>query len=220
MDGNCQFVAVLSQIKFVNDRSRIKFNHMYLRRMLVSHFISCKDLLYDTVKQGILENYGWDNSEIGPFSIKGYLKYMMQNKSWGDSITLCLIASMWGVRITVLDSKNLNEVRTKHERQLNEDIDFLLLFNGVEEKGHYSCIRRSDRVPNEAKGLKRTSGFDVDKDCAERVMCNDPEWDQIMETGDWTIVKKEKLATYKSKGKLVEGGNKTKSTYTSKTGRT
>ena len=82
------------------------------------------------------------------------------------------------------------------------DIDFLLLFNGVEEKGCYSCFR-SDRVLNEAKGLKRTSGFDVEKDSAERVMCNDPEWDQTMETGDWTIVTKEKLATYKSKGKLV-----------------
>ena len=134
MDGNCQSVGVLSQVKFVNDRSRIKFNHMYLRRMLVSHFISCKDLLYDTVKQGILENYGWDNSEIGPFSIKGYMKYMMQNKSRRDSITLCLIASMWGVRITVLDSKNFNEVRIRHERQLNEDIDFLLLLMELKKK--------------------------------------------------------------------------------------
>ena len=62
--------------------------------MLVNHFVGTQDVLYDVVKQGILENYGWENSEVGHFSIKGYLKYIMKDTTWGDSITLCLLASM------------------------------------------------------------------------------------------------------------------------------
>ena len=170
--------------------------------MLVNHFVGTQDVLYD-VKQGILENYGWENSEVGPFSIKGYLKYIMKDTTWGDSITLCLLASMWGVRITIVDSKNFNETRIRHDRDLSKDIDFILLFNGIEEKGHYSSIRRSDRVLNEAKMLKRTAGYDVEKDCRERIMRNDAEWDKVVERANWSIVSNEKLASYKSKGKVI-----------------
>ena len=116
----------------------------------------------------------------------------------GDSITLCLLASMWGVRITVVDSKNFNETRIRHDRDLSKDIDFILLFNGIKEKGHYSSIRRSDRVLNEAKMLKRTTGYDVERDCRERVMRNDAEWDQVVERENWSIVRTDKLASYKS----------------------
>ena len=40
--------------------------------------------------------------DAGPFSIRSYLKYMVQDKVWGDSIFIGLVASMWGCRISVL----------------------------------------------------------------------------------------------------------------------
>ena len=43
--------------------------------------------------------------------MKGYLKYILKNKKWGDSIFLGLVASMWGCRITVLRADNGREVR-------------------------------------------------------------------------------------------------------------
>ena len=73
----------------------------------------------------------------------------------------------------------------------------------MEEKGHYSSIRRSDRVLNEARMLKRTRGYDVEKDCRERIMRNDAEWDKVVERENWSIVRNDKLASYKSKGKVV-----------------
>ena len=110
---------------------------------------------------------------------------------------------MWGVRITIVDSKNFNETRIRHHRDLSKDIDFILLFNGIREKGHYSSIRRSDRVLNEVRMLKRTRGYDVEKDCRERIMRNDAEWDKVVERENWSIVRNGKLASYKSKGKVV-----------------
>ena len=108
---------------------------------------------------------------------------------------------MWGVRITIVDSKNFNETRIRHDRDLSKDIDFILLFNGIEEKGHCSSIR-SDRVLNEARMLKRTRRYDVEKDCRERIMRNDAEWDKVVERENWSIVRNDKLASYKSKGKV------------------
>ena len=50
MDGNCQFTALLNQIKFVTGNHRVKFNHIFLRRMLVNHFVGAMELLHDVVK--------------------------------------------------------------------------------------------------------------------------------------------------------------------------
>ena len=51
------------------------------------------DLLYPIVKQGILENYGWQEEEdedddnalpkVGPFSIHSWAMYMKDNLVWG-----------------------------------------------------------------------------------------------------------------------------------------
>ena len=51
--------------------------------------------------------------------------------------------------------------------------------------------------------LKRTTGYDVEKDCRERIMRNDAEWDKVVERANWSIVRNEKLASYKSKGKVI-----------------
>ena len=56
---------------------------------------------------------------------------------------------------------------------------------------------------NEAKMLKRTTGYDVEKDCRESIMRNDAEWDKGVERVNWSIVRNEKLASYKSKGKVI-----------------
>ena len=49
---------------------------------------------------------GWSDryseSEPGPFSVKTYLKHILEDGKWGDIIVLYLIAAMWGIRITVI----------------------------------------------------------------------------------------------------------------------
>ena len=37
---------------------KLKFSPLHLRRQMVAHFIQNKDLLYDIVKEGLIENYG------------------------------------------------------------------------------------------------------------------------------------------------------------------
>ena len=101
---------------------------------------------------------------MGPFSVKGYLKYIQKNKKWGDSKFLGLVASMWGCRITVLSADNGREVRYKHDMSLG-DTDIGLLFNGKIESGHYSGLWRMEGEFMSSKAVKVSKGFDekVDK---------------------------------------------------------
>ena len=67
---------------------------------MVAHFVLFKDLLKVWMRDNIRSVYGGLEKEGGggrPFSVKGYLKYILQNKKWGDSIFLGLVASMWGM---------------------------------------------------------------------------------------------------------------------------
>ena len=57
----------------------------YLRHQIVAHFIKfhvlLKDWLNDNVKS--LDGSGEKGGDGGPFSIRGYLKYIVKGKVWG-----------------------------------------------------------------------------------------------------------------------------------------
>ena len=60
----------------------------------------------------------------------------------GDSIFVNLLASLWGVRITIVRCDTLTEIRYRHEGPLKE-VCIGLLYNGKEEGGgHYSPLVR------------------------------------------------------------------------------
>ena len=57
---------------------------------------------------------------------------------------LSLVCSMWGLRLSVVRSNNLMEVKFRHNGPL-KDVDLGLLYNGQEENGgHYSPLFRTD----------------------------------------------------------------------------
>ena len=153
-DGNCMFNAILKTLHFFNDydRERELYSAIHLRRQLITHMVGHIDLLYPAVKQGILENYGWKEEyedplpKVGPFSIYSWAMYMKDNLVWGDSIILSLLASMWSVRVTIVGSRTLYEVRFRHDLDL-EFTDIALVFNTPEGNDHYSgLIRRNQEV--------------------------------------------------------------------------
>ena len=45
----------------------------------------------------------------GPLSYKQYLRHVLQHHFWGDEIILYAISCMWNLRITVLNSRTLEE---------------------------------------------------------------------------------------------------------------
>ena len=80
------FNTIQKTLHFFSDRGRQLYGAIHLRRQLISHMVGHIDLLYPIVKQGILENYGWQEEEdedddddddnalpkVGPFSIHSW----------------------------------------------------------------------------------------------------------------------------------------------------
>ena len=48
-------------------------------------------------------------SHRGPFSYKVYLNKLLKREFWGDEVVLWAVSMMWGLKITVLNSKTLQE---------------------------------------------------------------------------------------------------------------
>ena len=84
-----------------------------------------------------------DYQKPGPFTFVQYLKYMMEDSSWGDEGIITLIGMMWNVTITVIlvSSKSpkkdkpcqFRQLKLRHDRQL-EDVDLVLIYAG---ESHY-----------------------------------------------------------------------------------
>ena len=80
-----------------------------------------------------------DYQKPGPFTFVQYLKYMMEDSSWGDEGIITLIGMMWNVTITVIlvSSKSpkkdkphqFRQLKLRHDRQL-EDVDLVLIYAG------------------------------------------------------------------------------------------
>ena len=70
------------------------------------------------ISSQITKIYGWcdkdSEMEPGPFSIKPYLKSMLEDCVWRDFIVSNLISAMWGVRISIVrgDSSHRSENKT------------------------------------------------------------------------------------------------------------
>ena len=94
-DGNCMFNAVLEEIQFDSDKDERWDNAERLRRQVIAFFCIKKDMFTDWITGHIRNKYGWcdkdSEMELGPFSLKSYLKYMLGDCVWGDFIVLNLI---------------------------------------------------------------------------------------------------------------------------------
>ena len=55
------------------------------------------------LRDRIREFYGTGEGNLGPFSVKSYLQWMLEDKVMGGDMICCyLLASMWECRLTVL----------------------------------------------------------------------------------------------------------------------
>ena len=65
----------------------------------------------------------------GPMSYVRYLRKMLKKSFWGDEVVLWSISMMWGIKITIVNSKTLQEYRVRHDCGLR-DVDVGLVYNG------------------------------------------------------------------------------------------
>ena len=71
----------------------------------------------------------------GPFSYRDYRKNVLDKRFWGDALILYAISCMWAVKITVVNSKTLQQYKVRHTAGLR-DADIALVYNS---SSHYTA---------------------------------------------------------------------------------
>ena len=103
MDGKCQLPYIL--------------NH-YFQRQVITWMVKNCQKVHKYMGPTLKATYGIADptaSHRGPFSYKTYLTKLMNRSFWGDEVVLWSVSMMWGLKITVVNSKMLQEYQVCHD---------------------------------------------------------------------------------------------------------
>ena len=101
--------------------------------------IGRKFQVHGVCSQGILWGARSNCLAQGPFSYKTYLTKMLKRQLWGNEIVLWSVSMMWNLKITVVNSKTLQECRFHHDVALWH-VDVGLVYN---TSTHYTAAGES-----------------------------------------------------------------------------
>ena len=142
-----------------------------VKHQAIAHYLEFRELLDDELLEMIRMEYGRVDSEYGPFSVKDYFKYINRSREYGDTIMIKIIASLWAVKITILRSDSLSEMRFRHDSELDA-VDMVLVYNSKPVHGHYSpaiCVEGGQAETLEiGENLARSKHYDPEVDRLER----------------------------------------------------
>ena len=192
--------AIFEQLSLKSQDVVARYGITYIRRQVVDHAINNIENLREYLENNIRNLYG-GGGEVGPFSIASYFEYTLKDKSWGDTIFLGLVCSMWGLRLSVVRADNLMELKYRHNGPL-KDVDLGLLYNGQEEKGgHYSPLFRTD-----GQFLDSTDLFVSDNYYDEVIDREEREFrgEGVSQSGDNILVSRARLIELVKKEKQLD----------------
>ena len=80
---------------------------------------------------------GWTS----PLSFRQYLHLLLWRDFWGDEVVLFVVSCMWSVKITILNTKTMQEYRIQHDRAM-EHADMVMTYNG---SNHFNAAGKKVR---------------------------------------------------------------------------
>ena len=108
------FGKVAMNVHHGNSKDAPYYPTRYFRCQVVACMIKHRQLIMANKIVALMVNYGLDEETDqykGPLSFKQYLRHVLQCQFWGDEVILYVISCMWNLRITVLNSRMLEEYR-------------------------------------------------------------------------------------------------------------
>ena len=120
------------------DRELPYYPNRYFRRQVVHCMAVNQQKVMHYMGQAIRATYGVVDPTAfhgGPFGYATYLMKLLKREFWGDEIVLWSISMMWGLKISIVNSKTLQEYRIQHDCALHH-IDVGLVYNS---HNHYSA---------------------------------------------------------------------------------
>ena len=146
--GNCLFSAVKKSLSVCTATSQeaTYLPNRYFWRMVVNFMVNHWQLIYKNkclslmfwygveVEEGVDRGRGW----TPPLSFKQYLCLLLQRDFWGDEVVLYAILCMWSLKITILNTKTLQEYRIHHDRTM-DFTDVVIMYNAV---NHFNAMSK------------------------------------------------------------------------------
>ena len=164
--------SMIAQLRFLKEDDDMLYTSMYLRCQVIRHFLHNFEEFFDEISEDIKYEYGRIDSEVGPFSCRTWCEYILEDKNYCDSIFIKLVASMWGIRITIVRTDNCAELKFRHNFKL-DDVDMSLLYNGAPSQGHYNALIKVGKELStyklNCKEVKRSNNYDPNLDVLERL---------------------------------------------------
>ena len=99
------------------------YPNRYFRRQVANWLVENRQKVMLTQKAYLQQAYGIQDLNAtfpGPNSYKEYCRHVLDKKFWGDALVLYAISSMWALKITVINSKTLEEYRVRHTALLRK----------------------------------------------------------------------------------------------------
>ena len=92
------------------------FPNCYFQRQVVNYIINHRHLIYHNKYEALMSLYGVEETDPSrdwnlPLSFKQYLRCLLKKYFWGDKIVLYAVSCMWRLKITILNTKTLQEYR-------------------------------------------------------------------------------------------------------------
>ena len=126
-NGNCLFVTIKKSLQVWHsgaggavdgERPLPYYPNWYFRRQIINWMIENRQKVHKYMGSVLKASYGIPDpmaSHGGPFSYKTYLTKLMDRSFWGNKVVLWSVSMMWGLKITVVNSKTLQEYRVRHD---------------------------------------------------------------------------------------------------------
>ena len=111
------------------------FPNQYFRHMVVNYMVNKRQLIYKNKFVTLMSLYSvkveggaGDRGWTPPLSYKQYLKLLLQCHFWGDEVVLYAVSCMWSMKITVLNTKTMQEYRIRHDCMMDK-VDVVTTYN-------------------------------------------------------------------------------------------
>ena len=114
------------------------YSTKYFRHQVADRLITNRQKVMMMKKDYLRQAYGVrveDAQFPGSFSYKQYCQNVLDNKFWGDALILYAVSYLWAIKITVVNSKILQQYRVRHTTGLR-NADIALVYNS---SSHYTA---------------------------------------------------------------------------------
>ena len=115
-----------------------EFFYLLLKRSIASTYGLTRDppdVLQDKINKGTITPQDLREQRMpGPFSFVAYLRYLLQDSTYGDANVVLVMSMLWQLRITCLIAESLFEIRFRHNQRLSK-ADMVLVL--CQETEHY-----------------------------------------------------------------------------------